>query len=90
MHIQHDRPLDVALGNTRKTKTWKNKPMLWSELLDRLSTTTRTAETVAEYKAMNRNRQSGQGRGWLRGWLLQRRQPYRRQRPAPLCAVPGC
>lgn len=58
MHIQHDRPLDVALGTTRKTKVWKNKPMLWSELLDRLSTTTRTAETVAEYKAMSHNRQS--------------------------------
>ena len=58
MDVLNDRPLDVALGNTRKTKTWKNKPMLWSELLDRLSTTTRTAETVAEYKAMSRNRQS--------------------------------
>ena len=58
MEIKHDRPLDVALGNTRKTKTWKNQPMLWSDLLDRLATTTRTPETVAEYKAMNRNRQS--------------------------------
>jgi predicted P-loop ATPase len=54
----HDKALDVALGNSRKTKTWKNKPMQWSELLARLSTTTRTPETVAEYKAMSRNRQS--------------------------------
>ena len=58
MNVQHDRALDVALGNTRKTKTWKNKPLQWSELLDRLSTTTRTPETVAEYKAMSRNQQS--------------------------------
>ena len=58
MTIKHDRPLDVALGNTRKTKTWKNQPMLWSDLLDRLATTTRTPETLAEYKAMTRNRQS--------------------------------
>ena len=32
--------------------------MLWSELLDRMSTTTRTPETVAEYKAMSRSKQS--------------------------------
>ena len=58
MNIQHDRPLDVALGNSRKTKTWKNKTLQWSELLDRLSTTTYTSETVAEYKAMSRDQQS--------------------------------
>ena len=58
MVVQNDRALDVALGNNRKTKTWKNRTMLWSELLDRLSTTTRTSETLAEYKAMGRDRQS--------------------------------
>ena len=58
MQVQHDRALDVALGNSRKTKTWKNKPLLWSELLDRLSKPTRTSETVAEYKAMSRAQQS--------------------------------
>lgn len=58
MNIQNDKALDIALGNSRKTKTWKNKPMHWSELLDRLATVTRTPETVAEYKAMSRTRQS--------------------------------
>ena len=58
MSLQHDRALDVALGNSRKTKTWKNKPLQWSELLDRLRTPTRTPETVAEYKAMSRAQQS--------------------------------
>ena len=58
MTVQNDKALDVALGNSRKTKTWKNKTMLWSELLDRLRSTTRTPETVAEYKAMTRNQQS--------------------------------
>ena len=56
--LKHDKPLDVATGTSRKTKTWKNKPMQWSELLDRLAKETRTPETVAEYKAMSRNRQS--------------------------------
>lgn len=58
MKVQNDILLDIALGNSRKTKIWKNRTMAWSELLDRLSTTTRTPETVAEYKAMNRSRQS--------------------------------
>ena len=58
MIVQYDKALDVALGNSRKTKTWKNKPIRWSELLERLKTTTRTPETVAEYKAMGRNQQS--------------------------------
>ena len=58
MIVKHDRALDLALGNSRKTKTWKNRSMQWSELLDKLSVTTRTAETVAEYKAMSRNEQS--------------------------------
>lgn len=53
-----DRALDIALGNSRKTKTWKNKPMTWAELLDRLAKVTRTPESVAEYKAMGRNQQS--------------------------------
>ena len=58
MNLQNDKALDVALGNSRKTKTWKNKPMLWSELLARMEAVTRTPETVAEYKAMGRDRQS--------------------------------
>ena len=58
MDIKHDKLLDIATGTSRKTKTWKNKPVQWSDLLDRLSNTTRTPETVAEYKAMTRNRQA--------------------------------
>lgn len=58
MVIQYDKALDVALGNSRKTKAWKNRQMKWSELLERLSTTTRTPETLAEYKAMSRDQQS--------------------------------
>ena len=58
MTIQHDKALDISTGNSRKTKTWKNKTVRWSELLDRLAKETRTPETVAEYKAMGRNQQS--------------------------------
>ena len=58
MKIKNDKALDIALGNSRKTKTWKNRTMQWSELLDRLASVTRTPETVAEYKAMGRGQQS--------------------------------
>ena len=58
MILQHDKALDIATGNSRKTKTWKNKTVKWSDLLDRLSTTTRTPETMAEYKAMGQTKQS--------------------------------
>lgn len=56
--ITYDRALDVALGNNRKTKHWKNKQLAWSDMLDRLAKETRTPETLAEYKAMSRDRQS--------------------------------
>ena len=58
MNVQYDKSLDLALGNSRKTKVWKNRPMLWSELLDRMSTTVRTAESLAEYRAMTKDQQS--------------------------------
>jgi predicted P-loop ATPase len=56
--LQYNAPLDVALGNNRKTKAWKNQTLPWSELLARMETVTRTPESVAEYKAMSRDRQS--------------------------------
>ena len=58
MNIKHDKALEIATGNSRKTKTWKNRTIQWSELLARLAKETRTAETVAEYKAMGKDRQS--------------------------------
>ena len=58
MNVQYDKALDVALGNSRKTKMWKNRPMQWSELLDRMSKTVRTQETIAEYRAMKKDQQS--------------------------------
>ncbi len=58
MDVLNDKKLDIALGNSRKTKTWKNKPVLWSELLDRMAQPTRTSETLAEYCAMTKDQQS--------------------------------
>lgn len=52
MKMNHDRKLLIAIGRSRKASQWQNKEMLWSEFLDKLATTTRTRETVAEYAAM--------------------------------------
>lgn len=56
--MQYDRVLDIATANRRTTKTWRNEQVKWSDLAERLRKTTYTAETVAEYKAMGRDRQS--------------------------------
>ena len=58
MKLANDKELEIAVAPRRNTKTWKNRKILWSELAERLSKTTRTPETVAEYKQMNRDRQS--------------------------------
>lgn len=52
MSLKHDSKITIATGHSRTAKRWKNKEMLWSEFLDKLSETTRTRETVAEYLAL--------------------------------------
>ena len=52
MNVTHDGKLLIAVGRSRKASQWQNKEMLWSEFLDKLTTTTRTRETVAEYATM--------------------------------------
>ena len=58
MKLLNDKELEIAVASSRKAKTWRNRKILWSELAERLSKTTRTPETVAEYKAMKRDKQS--------------------------------
>ena len=50
--VKHDQELAVATGKSRHEKNWKNKTMLWSQLVEKLAHTTRTPETAAEYKKM--------------------------------------
>lgn len=49
MQVTQDRKLLIAIGRSRKATLWQNKEILWSELLDKLATTTRTRESAAEY-----------------------------------------
>lgn len=50
--VNYDGPLTIAVGRSRKETQWKNKEMRWSELVDRLSKTTQTRETVQEYRKL--------------------------------------
>ena len=54
MQLNYDGKLLIAIGRSRKATQWQNKEMLWSEFLDKLSTTTRTRESVADYAAMSK------------------------------------
>ena len=71
MRLTYDMKLLVAVGKSRMAKHWQNREILWSELLDKLSTTTRTRETVTEYAAMSKddkNRCKDVG-GFVAGYL---------------------
>ena len=47
----------IAVGNSRKDKIWKNIEITWEEFLERVSNTKRTAETMAEYRKLAKNKQ---------------------------------
>lgn len=50
--------LHIAIGKSRKTKTWRNVRMTWDDLVERLSTTTRTPETFKEYCSYGKDKQA--------------------------------
>src|SRR5690554_4811641 len=52
LKIQHDNQIAIATGLSRFATRWKNRTILWSDLVQKLSTTTRTSETATEYKKM--------------------------------------
>ena len=49
--------LAIAVGKSRFDKDWKNTEMTWNELKEKLSHTTKTRETLAEFKGMSKARQ---------------------------------
>lgn len=49
--------MQIAIGNSRMDKHWKNVDMSWEEFKERCSQTTRTAESLSEYKKMTKARQ---------------------------------
>ena len=49
-----DRQVTISTGASRTDLKWRSRTMGWAELVKQLSRTTRTRETMAEYKAMSR------------------------------------
>lgn len=66
-----DKKYNVAFGENRKAKKWKNGTITWEELRQRLSSPFRTAETAAEYarmKSVGRSNAKDKG-GFVAGTL---------------------
>lgn len=68
-----DTTIALAVGLSSRSKSWKNKEMLWSELVDRLSLSTQTPETLREFIQASKEDQhrikdvGGYVGGYLRG-----------------------
>lgn len=52
--LKYDGQVSLAVGNSKTSKHWKNRSIMYSALVDKLSQTTRTPETYAEYKKMSK------------------------------------
>ena len=52
-----DGSLHISVGQSRTSRQWRTKEMLWSEFVQRLAHPVRTQETMAEYKAMRKSDQ---------------------------------
>lgn len=50
--------ITISVGKSRKEQRWKIKTVEWSRLVEKLSQTIRTAETVATYKTATKDRKS--------------------------------
>ena len=50
--VTTDEQLDIAIGTSATSKTWRNVKIMWSELVARLAKPVVTVETYKEYNAM--------------------------------------
>ena len=57
LSISYDGLINIATGKSRMETNWRNREIRWSELLKKLSETTRTAETYAAYMSSKKQRQ---------------------------------
>lgn len=71
-NLIYDDKIDIATGLSFNTKVWKNKKVLWSKIVAKLSTAVQTAETYKEFISANKEEQ---GRikdvgGFVGGFLI--------------------
>lgn len=55
--ITNDGVFDIAIGGNRKETSWRNREILWSDFVKKVSITFRTPETLAEYMKAKKPRQ---------------------------------
>ncbi|MGM9594156.1 MAG: VapE domain-containing protein [Candidatus Onthomonas sp.] len=72
---RYDGTITISTAGSRTAALWKNTTLLWSELLAQLSQTTRTRETLAEYRKLSKPRQDAikDVGGFVGGWLKEGR-----------------
>lgn len=56
--ITHDGSINIATGLSKDTRVWKNKKILYSEFVQKLSHDTKTNETHKEFLAATKDEQS--------------------------------
>ena len=57
MELRYDREVEISVGRSRKETHWRNREMLWSLLVEKLSHKHRTPETLEEYMWADKGRQ---------------------------------
>lgn len=57
IEIKYDNEIAIALGKSRKEMRWKNRDLMWSLFIQKLSDTHKTPETLAEYLKSDKSRQ---------------------------------
>lgn len=57
LNINFDGSFVVSTANSRQSMSWKNSEVLWSDFVRKLSQTTRTPETYADYQKMSKKEQ---------------------------------
>ena len=55
MELQYDLPITIYTAARRFEKRWKRSETTWAHLLEKLSHTARTGETLAEYRKMKKS-----------------------------------
>ena len=75
IELKHEpnKEINLAFGQSKTAKKWKNETISWRDFVDRLSKPTVTQETEAEYKKMTKSERDcvkdvgGFVAGWLKG-----------------------
>lgn len=57
MQLKYDNEVAISTGRCRKETHWKNRDILWSLFVEKLSKEHHTAETLAEYMKSEKSRQ---------------------------------